>query len=188
MHFDGNFFPSIFGRHQQNANTNPATTNLSNTDDWGRTIDGFVNAVISDLHDPHSSFYFPGRLFGGSCIPRMDLHENDSAYVIKSDLPGVKKSDLSITIDENNVINIADTRKLAAENASGFEVLKPSNETSTGSSGTLRILERCHGNFKRSIRLPSDADTDKVHAKLEDGLLELTISKKASDKKSIKVM
>ena len=99
-------------------------------------------------------------------LPRMkvDVAEKNGAYVVSAELPGVKKEDIQITIDGAQVT-------LAAE-------VKREKEVSQDE----RVLhtERTYGKLSRSFSLPQEIDEAKAEAKFRDGVLELTLPKKAA--------
>ncbi|OGA72064.1 MAG: heat-shock protein Hsp20 [Betaproteobacteria bacterium RIFCSPLOWO2_12_FULL_65_14] len=99
-------------------------------------------------------------------LPRMkvDVAEKNGAYVVSAELPGVKKEDIQITIDGAQVT-------LAAE-------VKREKEVSQDE----RVLhaERTYGKVSRSFALPQEIDEAKAEAKFRDGVLELTLPKKAA--------
>src|SRR5688572_5165228 len=102
----------------------------------------------------------------GEALPRMkvDVAEKNGAYVVSAELPGVKKEDIQITIDGAQVT-------LAAE-------VKREKEASQDE----RVLhtERVYGKTTRSFTLPQELDEAKAEAKFRDGVLELTLPKKAA--------
>ena len=99
-------------------------------------------------------------------LPRMkvDVAEKNGAYKVSADLPGVKKDDIHVSIDGAQVT-------LAAE-------VKQEKEASQDE----RVLhtERTYGKVTRSFTLPQEIDEAKVEAKFRDGVLELTLPKKAA--------
>ena len=107
---------------------------------------------------------YDGR--GESTLPRMkvDVAERNGAYTVTAELPGVKKDDIQVTIDGAQVT-------LAAE-------LKREREASQDE----RVLhtERVFGKVSRSFTLPQEVDEAKAEAKFRDGVLELTLPKKAA--------
>jgi len=106
------------------------------------------------------------EVFKGVAPSRMkvDVAEKNGAYTVTADLPGVKKEDIQITIDGPQVT-------LAAE-------VKREKET----SDEERVLhtERVFGRVSRSFTLPQELDEGKAEAKFRDGVLELTLPKKAA--------
>jgi HSP20 family protein len=106
-------------------------------------------------------------------LPRMkvDVAEKNGAYLVKAELPGVKKEDIQVSIDGPQVSLSAEVKR---ENADHDQ----------------RVLhtERVYGKVQRSFTLPQEVDEDKVEAKFRDGVLELTLPKKqAAARKQISI-
>lgn len=95
---------------------------------------------------------------------RMDVKEDENAYTVYAELPGVKKEDINVTIDGNQVQVSAEVRK-EREAKSGEKVLRS---------------ERYYGKLYRAFTLAQDVDQEKAQAKYADGVLELTLPKKAT--------
>ncbi|WP_324779308.1 Hsp20/alpha crystallin family protein [Thiobacillus sedimenti] len=95
---------------------------------------------------------------------RMDLKEDDTAYTVHADIPGVKKEDIHVSIEGNQVSISAET-KIEKEEKKGEKVLRS---------------ERYVGKVARSFTLAHDVDDSKAQAKYSDGVLELTLPKKAA--------
>jgi HSP20 family protein len=94
--------------------------------------------------------------------PRVDILENESSYQVTAELPGVKKDDVSITV-ENNLLTLKGERK--------FE--KDVNKEQ------YHRIERAYGTFARSFTLPNRVSQEQVQAKFDNGLLTITIPKAA---------
>jgi len=99
--------------------------------------------------------------------PSVDISETDSAYLIKGEIPGVKKEDVKVTI-QDGMLTIQGERKQEKEEK----------------GKKFHRVERCYGSFMRSFRVPDDADENKVGAEFKDGMLNVTlpISAKAKSK------
>lgn len=93
---------------------------------------------------------------------RMDVSEADGTYVVKAEIPGVKKEDIHVTIDGNMVC-------ISAE-------IKQEKEVKEGEK--LIRSERSYGKAMRSFSLDQEVNQDKAQAKYADGVLELTLPKK----------
>jgi HSP20 family protein len=93
----------------------------------------------------------------------IDAYETDQSYQIKANLPGIAKDDINIEIDGNTV-------KITASSAT--QMAAPEGEK------WLR-KERYTGKFERQFTLSADIDADGVNAKLEHGVLALTLPKKS---------
>lgn len=97
--------------------------------------------------------------------PACDVFENDNAIMIKAELPGVKKEDVKVTI-ENNVLTLRGERKFEEE-------VKREN---------FHRVERAYGEFMRSFTLPNYVDSANIKAEFKDGLLNLTLPKREEAK------
>ena len=95
---------------------------------------------------------------------KLDLKEDDKAYKVHADIPGVKKEDIQVDIDGNHVSISAESR-MEKEEKKGEKVLRS---------------ERYCGKVARSFTLAHDVDEAKAVAKYADGVLELTLPKKAA--------
>ena len=92
--------------------------------------------------------------------PAADVSETDGEYLIKAELPEVRKDDLNITVQEG-VLTLAGERK---------EEKREENEK-------LHRIERFHGSFSRRFTLPDDADEQAIKAESKDGVLVIHIPK-----------
>ena len=102
-----------------------------------------------------------GRAFSGfgqmATMP-LDVRQEKDRWIVEADVPGVAKEDLNISV-ENGVLTLtASFKKEGEENKEHYHV-----------------RERRFGQISRSVVLPDTADTEKVDAKLENGILKLTI-------------
>lgn len=103
---------------------------------------------------------------------KMDVSEENGAYIVKAEIPGVNKNDIHISID-GNMVSISAEVKKEKEEKKGEKVIRS---------------ERYFGKVSRSFTLASEVDSEKVQAKYVDGLLEVTIPKKSgAHRKSITV-
>jgi HSP20 family protein len=94
---------------------------------------------------------------------RMDVAENDKEYQVLAELPGVKKEEISITINGNQVAVSAEVK----------------HEKEVMNGGTVLRAERYYGKIHRSFTLGQEVDEAAAQAKYNDGVLELTLPKKA---------
>lgn len=93
---------------------------------------------------------------------KVDVTKNDDTYTVKAELPGVKKDDISISMD-GNMITIAGEVKKESEEKKGEEVIRS---------------ERYYGRVSRSFTLPQEIDEAKSKATYADGVLQLTLATK----------
>ena len=97
---------------------------------------------------------------------KMDVTKTDDSYSVKAELPGVRKDDIHVSIDGNEVTISGEIRK-ETEEKKGEEVLRS---------------ERYYGKVSRTFTLPQDVDDAKVVAKYADGVLKLTLPMRAASK------
>jgi HSP20 family protein len=108
---------------------------------------------------------FDERLFDSAAGPRsptLDVAETDAQYTVSIDLPGVVKDDVKITIDGRRV-DVSAQSKLEQTKKDGERVI---------------YRERSALRFARSFTLPEEVDQDASQAKLDNGVLSLTLAKK----------
>jgi HSP20 family protein len=107
---------------------------------------------------------FPNRMGSGEIhsltvadwSPEVDISEDDRGYLLKADLPEMKKEDVKVTV-ENGVLSVSGERKSEKEDQ----------------KRKFHRIERSFGNFRRSFTLPEDADSTKVTADFHDGVLKV---------------
>ncbi len=116
-----------------------------------------------NIDDFFSTMRMPSLMGAADLSPhiRMDVTESDQAYKVVADLPGIKKDDIKVNIDGNQV-------SIAAQTAS----------RSDQQSATSLCSERSWGQYYRSFTLPQVVDDTQAQAQFHDGVLELTLPKK----------
>ena len=92
--------------------------------------------------------------------PALDVHENKESYVVKAELPGMKKEDIEVSLNDG-ALSISGERK---------------SETRQESAEVHRA-ERFFGRFQRTVSLPTAVAADKVNAAYKDGILTVTLPK-----------
>ena len=95
---------------------------------------------------------------------RIDVKEDDSAYVVQAEIPGVKKEDINVTINGNQVAITAEVKR-ERQDKQGEKVLRS---------------ERYYGKAYRAFSLEQDVDEATAQAKYNEGVLELRLPKKAA--------
>jgi HSP20 family protein len=126
--------------------------------------DPFADAGFDDLF---RGFFRPVRVNQQQQQPgqipiRMDVIENDKGYVVQAEIAGVRKEDIHVAI-EGNQVTIGAEVKRETEPKDGERVLR---------------TERSYGTAYRSFTLPVDLDEEKSNARYDNGVLELTLAKK----------
>ena len=122
-------------------------------------------------YDPFDDFFRgffvrPVEFGSGTEAPqiKMDVKEQADNYVVHAELPGVKKEDIHVNID-GPTVSITAERKQEKEVKEGERILR---------------TERYYGKVSRSFQLGQDIDEAKAGAKFTDGVLELTLPKRAA--------
>ena len=106
----------------------------------------------------------PVALPGGEELKlKLDVKEDDKAYTVHAEIPGVKKEDIQVEVDGNQVSIRAEVKQ-EKEEKKGEKVIHS---------------ERYYGMVGRSFSLPSDVDEKGTSAKYKDGVLDLTLPKKS---------
>lgn len=94
---------------------------------------------------------------------KVDVKETDRAFTVHAEIPGVKKEDIQVDID-GNIVSIRAERKQEKEEKKGEKVI---------------YSERSYGMASRTLTLPGDVDSQGASASYKDGVLDLTLPKKA---------
>lgn len=109
----------------------------------------------------------PGfRLKGFGRTPSVDLSETDKGYEVTAELPGLDEQDLDVNVTDD-ILTITGEKKEEREEK----------------KKDYYVQERRYGKFSRSLRLPQDADADKIRARFDKGVLSLEIPKAGAPKK-----
>ena len=94
-------------------------------------------------------------------IPALDVVERDHEFIVRAEMPGVKKDEIEVSL-ENGVLTIGAETNSQSEEKDGDRVIRQ---------------ERRYGKYVRSLRIGKDIDDKKVKAAYKDGILELTLPK-----------
>ncbi len=95
---------------------------------------------------------------------KVDVAEKNGAYLVVAEIPGVRKEDIQVSVDGAQVTLTAEVKR----------------EREAGPDGRVLHVERAYGKATRSFTLPQELDEAKVEARYRDGVLELTLPKKAA--------
>jgi HSP20 family protein len=121
---------------------------------------------LPDLYEPLRNI---GQRVADWFAPRSDAAALEDYYEINVELPGVKTEDVDVSTEDNNLVVRGEKRYEHEE---------------TGR--TYFFSEREYGSFQRTFRLPPDADSDKIDAEFNDGILRLKIAKRTSSQTAAK--
>jgi len=114
--------------------------------DFDRTLDNFFNDSMWD--------------FTQNSYPKVDVKEEEKAYLVEADLPGMSEKDLEVKVDDN-LLTISSKK----------------DETKEEKKKGYLVKERHSFSFTRSFILPQDADKDKIDASFKNGVLTLSIAR-----------
>jgi HSP20 family protein len=135
-----------------------------------------------DLWDPFQGFPFGSG--SSSLFPRtssdseiaafagarIDWKEIPEAHVFKADVPGLKKEEVQVEVEDGNVLQISGER----------------NKEQEAKNDKWHRVERSSGKFLRRFRLPENAKTEQIKASMENGVLTITVPKEDVKKPEVK--
>ncbi|CAI9763343.1 unnamed protein product [Fraxinus pennsylvanica] len=152
--------PSVFGRRSNVFD--PFSLDL-----WDPFKDWPFNSALtvpgrSDLSNETSQF----------AATRIDWKETPEGHVFKADLPGLKKEEVKVEVEEGNILQISGER----------------NREKEEKNDTWHRMERSSGKFLRRFRLPENAKTDQIKASMENGVLTVTVPKEEVKKPAVKAI
>lgn len=98
-------------------------------------------------------------------LPQVDITEDDKEYLVKADLPEMKKDEIKVNV-ENGVLSISGERKTEKEEK----------------NKKFHRVERAYGSFGRTFTVPEDADAMKIAAEFKDGVLKVRLPKNPATK------
>lgn len=119
-----------------------------------------LHRELTRVFDEPSNSDEPTYYETGSWVPQVDIREEDNAFHVFADIPGVESKDVDITLDRN-VLTIRGKRA----------------HESVSSGKNLKRRERVSGAFVRQFTLPDSADGDAITARTTNGVLEVVIPK-----------
>ena len=119
-----------------------------------------LRSEINRLFEDPFSLLTPDTSFFEGWTPAVDVVEDKDKFAVRAELPGMKKEDIEVSLD-GDTLTIAGERKEEKEDKRG---------------DTYRS-ERFFGRFQRTITLPSTVDPNKIEAKYENGVLNITLPK-----------
>lgn len=122
-----------------------------------------IQEVVHDLMGNESEWA------RGSWQPAVDMVETDDAFIVAAELPGMKKEDIKINV-QDTTLRLSGARKPFSEEQSKVR------------------SELWYGPFSRSISIPGEINRDKITAKYQDGILQVTLPRKTESRaKEIKI-
>ncbi|KAK9057578.1 hypothetical protein SSX86_022414 [Deinandra increscens subsp. villosa] len=153
--------PSLFGGRRSSSIFDPFSTPL---DIWDPFRVFPISSYSSDVSREASALV----------NARVDWKETPEAHVFKANLPGIKKEEVKVEVEDGRVLQITGERNVEKEDK----------------NDTWHRVERSSGKFTRRFRLPENAKMEEVKAAMENGVLTITVPKeevKKPDVKSIQI-
>ncbi|ERM93964.1 hypothetical protein AMTRI_Chr05g69470 [Amborella trichopoda] len=150
---------------------------------WGPQRSSIYDPFALDIWDPFEAFTGSAVAFPRGTTDdvapfvnaRFDWKETDDAHMFKADLPGVRKDEVKVELEDGRVLKISGERRKEVEEK----------------GDTWHRIERSQGRFLRRFRLPENAKVDAVKATMETGVLTVVVPKgeatPKSDVKAIKI-
>lgn len=128
-------------------------------------LDNNIRQMFDRFLDFPKDWEFPMK--GGELFPTVDISETPQEYTLRAEIPGMKKEDTKISVN-NNVLTLSGEKKSEAKHE----------------DKKYHRVESYYGSFQRSFVLPDSIQSDKVTAAFKDGVLTVTVpkSEKAKEK------
>jgi HSP20 family protein len=130
--------------------------------DWMSQMQAEMNRLWGDGWPSFRPLGRPAEM-RGAWAPRADVYEEDGSLVVKADLPGIKREDIDVEVEDGDLV-------LRGERATEREIKEED----------FYRMERFAGAFYRRLPLPEGAEPSKIDATYRDGVLEVHIPKSAS--------
>jgi HSP20 family protein len=150
------------------------TRRKEDTNDLGFRTFPTLTSWVDDILNNNFGSEFVSNFNTGISLPAVNVIENDDNYIVEMAIPGLKKSDFDISLD-NQILSISAETKTEDE--------------SDDKNFTRR--EFGYSSFKRTFKLPKSVETNKISANYKDGILKVELPKRDEAKKkpiqSIKV-
>ncbi|KAI3977597.1 hypothetical protein MKX01_000510 [Papaver californicum] len=156
--------PSLFGNPRTNV-FDPFSLDV-----W----DPFQGFPFSGSGSSSSALSFPGSEISKETSQlantRIDWKETPEAHIFRADLPGIKKEEVKVEVEEGRVLQISGER----------------NREKEEKNDKWHRVERSSGKFLRRFRLPENAKVDQVKASMENGVLTVSVPKIVEKKPQVK--
>ncbi|KAL7253316.1 hypothetical protein ACSBR1_007781 [Camellia fascicularis] len=153
--------PSMFGGRRSNV-FDPFSLDI-----WDPFFEGFpFNSALANA--PNSA----ARETSAIANTQIDWKETPEAHIFKVDLPGLKKEEVKVEVEEGRVLQISGERSKEHEEK----------------NDKWHRIERSSGKFLRRFRLPENVKMDEVKANMEDGVLTVIVPKEEEKKPEVKAI
>jgi HSP20 family protein len=128
-------------------------------DQFGRLVDNMFENMLVPFSQGNALAQWQGDI---ASSPRLDISETDQVFEVQVDMPGVKKEDVKVSVDHQRV-TIEGESKRESERREGENML---------------YTERSASRYVRSFMLPAEVDESSAQARMENGVLTMTLPKK----------
>jgi HSP20 family protein len=139
-------------------------TRFNAFDETFRTLDR-IQRHFDDVFGAGAPSFVAAEPYGAAPWPAIALHENDDAFVLRAEVPGLTQDDVSLVV-ENDTLVVSGERKI--DSPDGYRAV---------------VRERVPARFSRKVTLSSRIDAARVEAKLANGILTITLPKASEAKK-----
>ncbi|CAO2834462.1 unnamed protein product [Amaranthus hypochondriacus] len=137
---------------------------------FGNQRNSVFDPFSLDLWDPIKSLSSVNSDTATFANTRIDWKETPEAHIFKADLPGVKKEEVKVEVEDGRVLQISGERSKEQEEK----------------NDKWHRVERSSGKFMRRFRLPENAKMDEIKANMENGVLTVTVPKNEEKKPEVK--
>ncbi|XP_020224476.1 16.9 kDa class I heat shock protein 3 [Cajanus cajan] len=127
----------------------------------GRNPNPWCSSPFTGLWDPRDAGADNDDITSALAHAHVDWRETPTAHIFRADLPGVRKEDLKVQVEEDKILQISGERVKEKEDR----------------NDKWHRVERQCGTFLRRFRLPEDANADQIGCTLENGVLTITVPK-----------
>ncbi len=133
-----------------------------------RTVEQFARKMQQMANDVEKGV---GVEFGEGFNPRVDITEDVKNVYLSFELPGVKKEDVKITINDENILSLKGNKQRAIQNTDDKD-----GEVQAAERTYVKV-ERRFGEFNRSFAMPENINKESIQAKFDNGILNLILAK-----------
>lgn len=139
-------------------------TPMCGPESFGRDFDGNMERLFEDFFLDRGAPVRGGDDDNATAVPAVDILSGKDSFVVTFDMPGVKKEDIDVALDDE-VLTVKGARKTETEEADGEYVHR----------------ERTRSEFKRSVRVSAKVNEEGIKASLTDGVLTVTLPRAAEE-------
>lgn len=152
--------------HERNRDTSSRSGSSDALARLHRELDRWFEDWFSDFSGPRAlAASLPAAEEAGWLRPHLDIAERDNAYVISVEMPGVEQQDIEVSVLQG-VLTISGEKHRASEQR----------------EDRFHRIERSYGTFLRELTLPEDADEGGIRARFKNGVLTITVPRRADAK------